>query len=191
MNQKFRRFCAGFTIIEMMIMLSLVLVVLSFGIPSLASFIKNSRVTTYTTVLSNDINLAHSEAVKRNQTTVLCRSANADTTKPSCGGIANTWTSGWLVFVDIDGNYTYDHGKDILLDTIHDLIGSVSIKSNEISNNFLIFKADGNLDVGTATAVFAICDDRGEGYGNQLQISQTGKPRVISPVPSTCNAPSV
>jgi len=190
MNQKFRRHVTGFTIIEIMIIFSLVLMILSFGIPSLAAFIKNSRVTTYTKVLSNDINLAHDEAIKRGQTAILCRSANADTLKPSCGGVANTWTSGWLVFVDIDGSRSYDQGKDILLDTIHDLIGTVNIKSNDVSNNSLIFKSDGTLDVEGATAVFAICDDRGEGYGNLLQISPMGKPRVISPVPSTCNKPT-
>jgi len=181
----------GFSLIELMILLSLLMVILSFGIPSLASYIKNSRVSSYTNALLNDINFARSEAVTRGHTVILCRSANAESEHPSCGGTAHSWTSGWIVFVDLNSNATFDQGVDILLNTTHDFIGSITVKSNKVSDTNLIYKADGTIDMGGATAVFAICDDRGEGYGNQLQISPTGKPHLITPIPSTCNSPTI
>ena len=61
------------------------------------------------------INLARTEAVKRRTRVVLCRSADPTLATPSCGGSANTWTTGWLVFASGDSNNTYQAGTDTLL----------------------------------------------------------------------------
>jgi type IV fimbrial biogenesis protein FimT len=180
----------GFTLIELLVAVSLGMIILSFGVPSFSSFIKNGRVTTQTNNLVTDINYARSEAVTRGETVILCRSDNPGAATPSCGGSANTWTSGWLIFVSGDANTTFDPADDTLLRATSRSQGSVSIKSNDTSNTNLIYKADGAIDMGGNTAAFAICDERGEFHGNQLQISPTGRPRLISPVPGTCDSPS-
>lgn len=181
----------GFTLIELLVTVSLGMIILSFGVPSFSSLIKNGRVTTHTNNLVTDINFARSEAVTRGKTVILCRSDNPSAATPGCGGTANTWSSGWLVFVSGDANNTFDPADDILLRATSRSQGSVSIISNDTSNANLIYKADGAINMGGNTAAFAICDERGEGYGNQLQISPTGRPRLITPVPGTCDNPSV
>ena len=180
----------GFTLIELLVALSLAMVVLSYGIPSFSSFIKNGRVTTLTNNLVTDINYARSEAVTRGESVVLCRSANASDATPTCGGAANDWTSGWLIFVSGDDNHSYDIGVDTLIRATSRSPGSVVIKANATSNTNLTYKADGAIDMGGGTAAFAICDERGAGFGNQLQISPTGRPRLITPVPGDCSNPS-
>ncbi|WP_455374910.1 GspH/FimT family pseudopilin [Kaarinaea lacus] len=180
----------GFTLIELLVIVSLGTIILSFGVPSFSSFIKNNRVTTQTNHLVTDINYARSEAVTRGETVILCRSDNPSASNPSCGGTANTWTSGWLIFVSGDANSTYDSADDTLLRATSKPLGTVSIKSNNTSNENLIYRADGAIDMGGNTAVFAVCDERGAGHGNQLQISPTGRPRLITPVPGTCDSPS-
>lgn len=181
----------GFTLIELLIGIALGMVVLSFGIPSFSSFIKNGRVTTYTNSLVSDVNYARSEAVTRGKEVILCRSANPTADIPTCGGNNSNWSSGWLVFVSGDNNEDFNPDADTLLRATSAVQGSVTIKTNDVSGINLIYRADGTIDMGGGTAVFVVCDDRGEGYGNQLQVSPTGRPRLITPVPSLCNAPSV
>lgn len=187
----YKRQMKGFTLIELLIAISLAVVVLSYGVPSFSSFFKNGRITTITNNLVTDINYARSEAVTRGKPVVLCRSDNPTASNPSCGGTNNTWTTGWLVFVSGDGNNSFDVGNDILLRATSKAPGTVSVRSNTVSNTNLTYKADGAIDSPGGTAIFAICDDRGSSYGNQLQISPTGRPRLITPVPVDCNNPGV
>lgn len=182
---------AGFTLIELLVTISLAMIVLSIGIPSFSSFIKNGRVTSYTNSLVTDVNYARGEAVTRGKTVILCRSANASSNNPSCGGSTSNWSTGWLVFVSGDNNSVYDAGTDTLLRATAETQGSVTVKTNTTSNTDLIYKADGTTDMSGGTAIFAICDDRGAGHGNQLQVSPTGRPRLITPVPGDCDSPTV
>jgi type IV fimbrial biogenesis protein FimT len=128
--------------------------------------------------------------VTRGEKVILCRSANPTAASPSCGGNSYNWSSGWLVFVNNDANTTYDAGTDVLLRATDEAGGSVTIKTNDTSNTNLVYNADGTIDMGGQTAVFAICDDRGADHGNQIQVSPTGRPRLISPVPASCDSPS-
>jgi len=191
MSRKYFKAANGFTLIELLIALSISMIILTFAVPSFSSFIKNGRVTTYTNTLVTDVNYARHEAVTRGDKVILCRSADPTASSPTCGGNANSWSSGWLVFVNSDANTTYDAGTDTLLRVTAETAGSVTLKTNSVSNANLIYKADGTIDMGGGTAVFAVCDDRGEGHGNQLQVSPTGRPRLITPIPNTCSSPTV
>jgi len=191
MNQNYFKAANGFTLIEMLITISISMIILTFAVPSFSSFIKNGRVTTFTNTLVTDVNFARQEAVTRGEKIILCRSANPAAATPACGGTASNWSTGWLVFVNTDANTTYDSATDILLRATEDVGGSVTIKTNTVSNANLVYNADGTIAMGGGTAVFAVCDDRGEGYGNQLQVSPTGRPRLITPVPDSCSAPTV
>lgn len=182
---------SGFTLIELLITISLAMIILSFAVPSFSSFIKNGRVTTTTNNLVTDVNYARQEAVTRGAVVILCRSANPTAATPSCGGTSSNWSSGWLIFVSADSNTDYDDGVDILLRANSDNEGEVTVRTNGVSNSELVYKADGTIDMGGGTAVFAVCDDRGEGHGNQLQVGPTGRPRLISPVPGSCASPTV
>jgi len=181
----------GFTLIELMVLISLAMITLSFGVPSFTSFIKNGRVTTQTNNLVSDINFARSEAVSRGETIILCHSDTASSADPACGGTDNDWTNGWLIFVSGDSNTTYEAANDTLIRAISKPSGSVVIKSNNVAKTNLVYTANGAIDMSGGTAAFSICDDRGESFGNQLQISPTGRPRLIAPVPATCDSPTV
>lgn len=181
----------GFTLIELLVTVSLGLILITVAIPSFSSFMKNGKVTTITNELVTDVNYARSEAVTRGKAIILCRSANPTAASPQCGGSNNTWTSGWLVFQSNDSNQVFNDGVDALLKIHPGIDGAVDIKTNSTSNTSLVYKPDGMTDMGGNTAIYAICDDRGEGHGNQLLISPTGRPRLVTPVPVSCTAPAV
>jgi type IV fimbrial biogenesis protein FimT len=82
-----------------MITLLVVAVVLSAGVPSYLSIVRNNRAATNANALVGALTTARGEAVRRGARVSICRSDDAAT----CGG---TWQDGWIVFVDSAANDT-------------------------------------------------------------------------------------
>jgi type IV fimbrial biogenesis protein FimT len=180
----------GFTLIELMIGLALGAIILTLAVPSFSTAMKNNKVLSTTNELITDINFARGEAVKRGQPVVLCRSASPANTSPTCSGTANTWTTGWLVFVDTNGDDSYDSATDTLVRIGNPVDESLTVKTNATANQNVTYNPDGTTKSGGNTAVFAVCDDRGESEGRQVQVNATGRPRLVAPVATSCATPT-
>jgi type IV fimbrial biogenesis protein FimT len=87
-----RRTAAGFTLLELMITLTVAAIIISIGVPSFSSFIANTRATTYTNDLVLALNLARGEATRRGVPVRACSSTDATT----CNG-TDDWSTGWIV----------------------------------------------------------------------------------------------
>jgi len=98
---------SGFTLVELMIVLALVAILATIGVPSFTSFIVNNRLTAQANELVSALNLARSEAIKRNSRVTVCRSNNG----AGCGG---TWNDGWIVFVDGGAAGSVDGADELL-----------------------------------------------------------------------------
>ena len=187
---------AGFTLIELLIVVALSAIMMTLAVPSFQTMIANNRITSHTNELVMAINMARSEAVKRNVRVILCRSADPVASPPSCGGSANDWTTGWIAFASGDANNTYQAGVDTLLRVGEAARTGVQIRTNGTSDNNLEINSDGTTNEAGGTAAFAICDDRdGDGdfdeqWGRQIQVSPSGHIRLIrAPIPN-CQAPA-
>jgi type IV fimbrial biogenesis protein FimT len=88
-----RRRAAGFTLLELMTALLVVAIVLSAGVPSYLSVVRNNRAATNANELVSALTTARSEAVRRGDRVSICRSNDGAT----CSG---AWEDGWIVFVD-------------------------------------------------------------------------------------------
>lgn len=181
----------GFTLIELMIGVALAVIIVTIAAPSFNSAMKKNKIIAETNELIADINFARSEAVKRSIPVVLCRSASPSNASPTCGGTASNWSSGWLVFADTNGDSSYTASDDILIRIGNPTDGTVTIKSNAAASQELVYNSDGTTAAGGNVAIFAVCDDRGEDHGRQIQISATGRPRLVAPVTNSCDSPSV
>ena len=87
----------GFTLIELLITIVVISILLATGVPSFMEFIKNNRLTSQANSLVISIQAARSEAIKRGTGAVIC----ASTDQATCSG-DNDWTTGWIVYSDID-----------------------------------------------------------------------------------------
>lgn len=106
MDSCFRiRVCSGFTLIELMITVSILGILLGIGLPSFVTFINNNKITAEANSLIYSLHMARSEAIKRG-TYVQVKLA-----------FINDWNSlsGWKVIADTGGNYGYTHFDDILM----------------------------------------------------------------------------
>ncbi len=85
-----RRLHAGFTLIELMVTISLLAVLLGIGVPSFQATIQGNRIATTANDMVAALHLARSEAVRRGVNMTLCPSNNQST----CSGV---WADGWVV----------------------------------------------------------------------------------------------
>jgi prepilin-type N-terminal cleavage/methylation domain-containing protein len=99
---KSQRHTAGFTLVELMVTLTISAILIGVAIPSFRTLITNNAVENLQSRLAGAITFARSEAATRNSVVTLCSS------NTGAGCVANQWTAGWIVFVDSNGNQTAD-----------------------------------------------------------------------------------
>jgi len=177
----------GFTIIELLITLTLVAILIALAAPSMREAMMSIRITSHTNDLMGDLAIARSEAVKRNVRMVLCASIDGAT----CADGAN-WNQGWIVFPDVDADGAQDGGvpEEETLKSHAALKGEPTIGLSCVgaANKRITYRPTGMSSA--ASAVFTICDSRTTtNAGRTITINQTG--RVVSargtcPITATC-----
>ena len=151
----------GFTLYELMITLVIVGVILSFGIPNLAEFAQNSRITSTANDLHGSFLLARSEAVRAKSIITICASVNPLAADADCGG---AFDDGWIVFVDLNGDLVRSGSGENVLRTYPPVPNGIDIVSNGESSYFSFAPTGlGRGDVGGEPALQTarICDGRG------------------------------
>jgi type IV fimbrial biogenesis protein FimT len=90
----------GFTLVELMVTVALVALLMAIGVPTFRDVSLGSRLTAAANNVLASVQLARSEAIKRNLSVTLCASADGAT----CAG-GGGWEQGWIVL---------DSGGDLL-----------------------------------------------------------------------------
>ena len=134
----------GFTLVELMVAVLVMAVVLAFAVPGFESVVNGSRLTGAANEMLASLQSARMEAIRRNRRTVLCLSRNANSDNPTCAPDAAADASGWITFVDLNRNGTYDDGAAALLrtTTAHDAVRILA--SNGLPGQVrVVYRADG------------------------------------------------
>ena len=92
---------SGFTLIELMVSMAVIVVLLTVGVPSFKDFVKNNRVIAETGKVIIAMQVIRSEAVKRGTRSVIC----ASTDQATCSA-STDWTTGWITFSDLNQDAT-------------------------------------------------------------------------------------
>lgn len=158
---------SAFTLYELMITLTIVGVVLAFGVPNMRQFNQNARMTSTANDLHAAFHLARSEASRAKTNITLCASSNSMTAGADCGG---TWDQGYIVFVDSDGDIARSDATETLLRAHPAIAEGVTLKvANDdgvgLNARFFGFAASGlgrgNVDGNVPLGQVVMCDDRG------------------------------
>lgn len=155
---------SGFTLIELMVTVSIAAILLAIAVPSFISTIRSTRLTNSANDLVTALNLARSEAIKRGRpVTVASISASSQ------------WENGWNVFIDLDANDEYDSDTDTLLRTYDALPSGYTLTAGTA---FQTYSSTGLSSVDTGDT-FTICGELGESVPiRTITISPTGRPNV-------------
>jgi type IV fimbrial biogenesis protein FimT len=101
---------AGYTLIELLMTMSVAAIVAMIGVPSFRYVTNSNRIAGEINGLVGDLQLARAEAIKEGRNVTVCVSNTAGT---GCS-TAPTWQSGWMVFSDPTNVGTYDTGETLL-----------------------------------------------------------------------------
>lgn len=156
---------SGFSLLELLVTVSIVGILMSIAIPSFEGFIKSERLTSVTNSLISDMMLARSKAVELNQIVTVCASDN----ETGCNG--NDYSDGWVVMADSDG----DDAVDQLIRVQQPISGDVEFELSNAALSSVTFDTRGFTSDIPAGATFTIMDDRGEDEAKYISITRTGR----------------
>ncbi len=157
----------GFSIIELMVTVSLAAVLFAIAIPSFRQIIATNNLATQTNDFIGALNFARSEAITRNVTITFCRvDAPAD---DDCGGGSDVWQN-WIVRTGT--------GTVVRRGEVTDA-GGISVVSTLIDDT-IVFGSDGLSTTGgvlVSGSQFNVCSDMASGE-NIRQVTLGGGSRI-------------
>lgn len=160
----------GFTLVELMVVLTVAAILLALAAPSFSDMIMNNRQTVTINELIGDLNLARSEAIKRRQQVLVCpRAGNTCSTSAS-----PTWDQGWIVFADLDDDEALGASDSILR---RREIGHQGFTVRASSAASVQYLPSGALHPGT-NQTFNFCDARGATHARALVLGASGRARL-------------
>lgn len=163
----------GFTLMELMVTISIAAILLSVAIPSFTPTIASNRLTTYANELVTALNLARSEAVKRGLRITLCKSTNGS----SCTGTDN-WSQGWIIFTDQNNNAAYDSSTETILRVQVNSASAVTMVGNTNIANYISYVATGQSQLTSGAfqaGTIKVCDDRTGNVGINIVLNSVGR----------------
>lgn len=157
-----KRAQAGFTILELMVVVAIVGILMAVAVPAMGNFIRNGRITAAANDVMAALHFTRSEAIKRRQPVTLCTSANAilasnqPNTNATCAD--SEFLTGWIVFIDLNNSGQRDAGEAILLN--HGPMNPQITAASSLAA-FLVTYLDNGFADNPNGASLALCDERG------------------------------
>jgi type IV fimbrial biogenesis protein FimT len=109
-----RRPVAGFTLIELAIVLAIVAILLRVASPGLSRTAATRALAAQSSEFMSALRFARSEALKRGMPVTVCAAAQGGASPACQGARAADWRSGWIVFADSQRRGVLDDGDPVL-----------------------------------------------------------------------------
>ncbi|MBU6955321.1 GspH/FimT family pseudopilin [Hahella sp. HN01] len=155
----------GFTLIELMVVLTILAIALAFGLPSMGYIIDSNRLTSSTNELVGALNFARSEAVKRGRTIRIAASS---------GGTG--WQGGYRVWIDTDNDGSYDAGEEQL--RIFDAFKDETTATGPAA----AISFSGSGFASGATSIKLCSGNKNIATGRKVDVSSAGRVTIIDEV---------
>lgn len=158
----------GLTLLELLVALSIAAVLLAVAVPGFGSWLAQNRLQTATFDLLTDLNMARSEAVKRGVRVGLW---NRD----------GSWSSGWVIFVDDNGDGTRQAAETLLFER-RELPAGVRISGNLHVTSMVSYLPSGQTRTPNGAyqiGTLQLCAERVDSI-REIAISRGGRPRTAT-----------
>ncbi len=175
---------AGFTLLEMLVVIVLVAIMSTLAAPAMSGLSNSMQVRSAASSMHTALQLARSESAKRISRVVLCVSSDG----VQCSSTAG-WHQGWLVFVDANNNAVLDNGEAVL-QVVKNLPANLKAQGNGLLTKYISFTPAGEMQtIGGAfqAGTLTVCTASGSATeGRLLVIGITGRVRTEKVTLSSC-----
>jgi type IV fimbrial biogenesis protein FimT len=173
----------GFSLLELLVTISVAAILIAIAVPSLSMFIQNSREDSQADSLISSLQYARSEAVKEDANVEVCASADGAT----CSN-ANNWATGWIVETTV--------APITVLQVIPQLTGNNTLTGtfNGAAVSQVVFQPNGFVQAAGGKGVFVntyfkLCDARGAAYARDVEITGIGAVQASTTPGKTLDTP--
>lgn len=158
---------AGFSLLELMVTVSIMAILVSLGVPAFQDFALKQRLNAAVNALHNDLLLARSQAIHRDMQVIAC----PWTVGSGCTGKTD-WSEGWIVFGDSNEDNNFQDGESILRHG--QKVENVMIHSTTGRTNFRFYS---NGTAPGSNGSISLCGLGGPKKARKLVISNLGRVR--------------
>jgi type IV fimbrial biogenesis protein FimT len=143
---------AGFTVLELIVAMTIVAVMLALGVPALRDLLVSQKVRQAANDLYSDLTYARSEAIKRNAQVQVIRQSSA-------------WTGGWTV--EFTGN------------ALRSQTGVPNVSYAGSADSMVTYNPDGRTTLSGTTSFNFLAPDAGAVSMRCVVIAPSGRPSVL------------
>ena len=177
---------SGFSLIELVVTLSIVAILMTTAAPSFFAMIQRDRLTTQANGFVSSLSLARAEAASRGQRIVVCKSAAPHN---ACAG-AGEWDQGWIAFTDLNGDDLYvaaDDGANGILRIHEALVGNTTLRGDGNIGNSIAFLGGTGFAATPQLRTLSLCDSTAiVANGKEIILLPIGQARVAAVAPASC-----
>ncbi len=165
----------GFTLIELIIVLSIISILSSYALPDFYEFKLKNQLESERNRLTGSLQLARSLSIMNQMTVIICPSISGN----SCDNQSN-WHEGWIIFLDKNSNKQLDSEDTVIRheDPMFKQITALSSSHrSKIRYTNIGFSPGTNLSIN-------FCDPRGNEKAIALIVSNSGRVKQSKPISS-------
>jgi len=164
------RSVAGFTLLEVLSALAISMITLGVGVPMVGGFIDTNKVAGQVNALRGALALTRSEAIRRNQPVVICKSSDSQ----NCS-TQSAWEKGWIIFVDSNRNRQREPDEDVI--GVHGQLsnGHTLAYRGTGSFNYVTYFPNGATNT---NGTFTLCAPSSPEWSKALILIRSGRVRL-------------
>lgn len=165
----------GFTLIELIAVLAIAAVMMSVALPDLRQMIRSQQLKAAVNDLFGAIELTRSQAIARGRKVELA----------AAGGEAPDWRSGWVVFVDQDGDRQPGAGEEVIMrhGPLAEGIAVDTAFSSQQGAPYLAYNSMGRScsDTSSLAARWGTLSMAADRQTRRIKINMLGRARICDP----------
>ncbi len=165
-----KKLARGLTLLELIISVAITTIMIGITVPVTGNIISTNRISGQVNELRGGLALTRSEAIRRNQHVVICKSIDGN----ACSK-RGRWDMGWIVYADENRNRKRDDDEEIILIRNRNNTGYRIDYRAFGSKNYVAYRPTGFTKT---NGTFIVCNAQNANYARALILTKTGRVRL-------------